>query len=366
MRVVFRVDASVQIGTGHVMRCLTLADELFRQGHHCRFVCRDHQGHLGDLITSKGYALTLLPACSDQDEGTSNISSDCYASWLGVSLEDDAQQTRDVIATWETDWLVVDHYALDVQWERVMVKAVEHIMVIDDLANRRHECALLLDQNLGRAASDYDGLVPLSCRRLIGPRHALLRPEFPKIRARSLSRRGHSNIKRILISLGGVDRTNMTSLVLKALAAADLPESTELDIIMGTMSPHLDDVRELAAILPYKTSVTVNARDMAERMCLADISIGAAGGTAWERCCLGLPAVLIILAENQKAGAKAMEKSGAAIILDIEQVDVMLSSILYRLFDSEKLKRMSDAAAEITSGNGAVSAVQAMNALGKR
>lgn len=367
VRVAFRADASVQIGTGHVMRCLTLADELTRQGHECRFVCREHEGHLGELITSKGYGLTLLPSCSDNELDTKDSRSDNYARWLGVPWQEDARQTLGALTPWKPDWLVVDHYALDAEWERALANAVGSIMVIDDLANRPHACGLLLDQNLGRVTSDYDGLLPEDCQRLIGPGYALLRPEFASLRGQSLNRRQQPELKRILISLGGVDRTNVTGQVLDALLESALPVTTELDIIMGAAAPYLDEVRQQAARMPFQAAVNVNVEDMAERMCLADLSIGAAGGTSWERGCLGLPAVLIVLAENQVAGATALAASGAAVkIDDADQLGATLPSALVALFEPGRLERMSDAAAGITDGDGVFRALQEMGAAGGR
>lgn len=367
MKVAFRADASVEIGTGHVMRCLTLADELTRQGHECRFICREHEGHLCDLIMSKGYGLTLLPVRNDNELNTRDSSPDNYALWLGVPWQEDARQTLDALTPWKPDWLVVDHYALDAEWERALANIVGRIMVIDDLANRPHECALLLDQNLGRVESDYHGLLPVVCQRLIGPDYALLRPEFAESRERSLNRRRHPELKRILIFLGGVDRTNVTGAVLNALAESPLLASTELDIIMGAAAPYLEEVREQADHLPFKTTVSVNVTDMAKRMCLADLSIGAAGGASWERCSLGLPAVLVVLAENQVAGATALEAFGAATKLDeADELGTTLPFVMRALSESSRLERMSEAAAGITDGNGVFRTIQAMSAACRR
>ena len=367
MKFLFRVDASIKIGTGHVMRCLTLADELARQGHECRFVCREHEGHLGALITSKGYGLTLLPAPSDNKPEADDRNSDCYARWLGVPWQEDACQTLDALAPWQPDWLVVDHYALGVQWERTLSSIVGKIMVIDDLANRAHDCSLLLDQNLGRMASDYDGLLPEDCQRLIGPSYALLRPEFAKLREQSLNRRKKPELKRILISLGGVDRANVAGQVLAALAHSSLSVSTELDIIMGSSAPYLDEVRRQTEQLPFNATVSMNVHNMAERMMLADLSIGAAGGTSWERCCLGLPAILVVLAGNQVAGATALVTSGAAVTIgDGDQLRATLHSVLAKLFEPGRLELMSGAAARITDGYGAYRTLQAIDAVGGR
>ena len=174
MLFIFRTDASIQIGTGNVMRCLTLADEITRHGHNCRFVCREYQGHLGDVISSKGYNLTLLPAPTENEHFVGVEYPGIYATWLGVPWQKDARQTLGAIESLKADWLVVDHYGLDAEWEEKLAHAVCNIMVLDDLANRGHVCTILLDQNLGRGPEDYEGLIPDACERLIGPRYALL------------------------------------------------------------------------------------------------------------------------------------------------------------------------------------------------
>ncbi len=358
VRVVFRVDASVLIGIGHVMRCLTLADELSRQGHECRFVCREHDGHLGDLITSKGHGLTLLPASRDNETLENAQKSDDYVRWLGVPSQEDASQTLECLTQWKPDWLVVDHYALDVEWERALAHVVGSIMVIDDLANRVHECSLLLDQNLGRVASDYDGLLPEGCQRLIGPGYALLRPEFSALREQSLSRRKNPQLKRILISLGGVDRTNVTGQVLDALSESTLPVSTELDIIMGPSAPYLGEVQRQVSRMSLKATVSVGVNDMAERMCLADLAIGAVGSTSWERCSLGLPAILMVLAENQKSAAEALKRNGAVIITDSGKgVRAALESLMNLGITENRLSRMTQLGASMVQGDGCVRVV---------
>ena len=364
LNIAFRADSSVQIGTGHIMRCLTLADELSRKGHKCRFICREHKGHMGELISSKGYEITLLPITSGTSQESLSSGDAAHADWLGASWQQDAEQTLKALGPSKADWLVVDHYALGALWEKQVAKLAGRIMVIDDLADRSHECALLLDQNLGRSASDYDSLVPKDCDRLIGAEYALLRPEFAELRERSLRRRLKPELKRILISLGGVDRTNLTGQVLDALATAALPGSTQLDIVMGSAAPYTTQIRRQAAQLPYKTTVSVSVSDMAERMCLADLSIGAAGGTSWERCCLGLPAVLVILAENQITGGTALEAAGATLtITDPKMVKAALPKELVKVGRSDYLRSMSSAAAEITDGTGASKAVRSMQLL---
>lgn len=353
MIVAFRVDASIEIGTGHLMRCLTLAEELERQGHHCRFICREHQGHLGQLIIGKGFELNLLPGPSDANAHSPQLSINPYGHWLGASQDQDAKQTLDVLSLTKADWLVVDHYALDFRWERKVAAAVGRILVIDDLADRNHECSVLLDQNLGRLASDYDQRLPADCIRLIGPEYTLLRPEFAQLRQESLRRRKHPELKRILISLGGVDRNNATGEVLSALAGAPLSSETELDIIMGPAAPFLEEIKREAAELPYRATVSVGVNDMAERMSRADLSIGAAGSTSWERCCLGLPAILVVLADNQRSAAHALSENGVAIVANGgAAVRHALNQLLTCGNLTEKLSSMAKAGAELIDGVG--------------
>lgn len=365
VKVAFRADASIQIGTGHVLRCLTLANELTRQGHECWFVCREHPGNLNDLVASHGHTFLPLQA-PEVDPSQIAQSDDDYAHWLGVPWQADVRQTLNIITPLKPDCLVVDHYALDSRWERTMSGVVGKIMVVDDLANRPHVCSVLLDQNLGRVASDYDGLLPAESQKLIGPDFALLRPEFAAIRDQSLQRRKNAELKRILVSLGGVDHNNITSLVLESLKVSPLPQSTELDIVMGVNSPHLDDVRNRANDLPFRTTVSVNVKNMAERMHQADLSIGAAGGTSWERACLGLPAVLVVLEANQYASAKALEIAGAAILIGGTEAEILrMPKIFANVLKLDRLKQMSKSASTITNGCGAERVARRLIAAGR-
>ena len=354
MLVAFRADASVQIGTGHVMRCLTLAEELARLGHHCLFVCRDHEGHLGDLIRRRGFELCVLSDGAGLRSESGGSDSSPYSDWLGVTWEKDSQETQEVLSGRCATWIVIDHYALDARWEREIAKHSGQIMVIDDLADREHDCAVLLDQNLGRAHTDYDAWVPPHTQRLIGPRYSLLRPEFRELRERFLKRRQAMECGRILISLGGVDRTNVTGRVLSALEASSLASSTKLDIVMGSSAPALEDIRSDAANSRFDATVNVNVTNMAERMGLADLSIGAAGSTSWERCCLGLPSIMVILAENQRLIGEALANAECALLIEESEIPEALPPMLDKLLETEgALERFASNAASVCDGNGA-------------
>ena len=352
MNLVFRVDASIQMGTGHVMRCLTLAEELRRLGHSCVFICREHPGKLGEFITNKGFVVHFLSTTSGVNLRVENDDT-AHAEWLGASWRRDAEQTLVALGSMEVDWLVVDHYALDARWEKLLAKAAGQIMVIDDLADRHHACDLLLDQNLGREIADYDHKVPKHCTRLIGPKYALLRPEFARLREKSLQRRKKPELKRILISLGGVDANNTSGKVLNALSDSTLPVDIELDIIMGATSPHLKEVQKQTDRLPRQAAVNVSVNDMAERMYLADISIGAAGSTSWERCCLALPSIMVILAENQREIGNALEQNGCAHLIAENRIAEDLVPLLSSLVASgAELEKLANNAMMICDGKG--------------
>ena len=283
MQVTFRTDASLEIGNGHVMRCLTLADALQRNGAQCRFICRAHAGHLMEQISQLGHEVVALPA-PEFTIGTAQDSD--YSVWLGAEWQDDADATRDALNGVRPDWLIVDHYSLDIAWEQMLRAHCKKLMVIDDLANRDHDCEMLLDQNLGRQGSDYGKHVPPKCRLMIGPRYALLKPGFFTLRAESLARRETPQLKTILVAMGGVDRTDVTSRVLLALKACSLPVHIRISVVMGPNAPWVNRVKELAASMPWQTEVRVGVSDMARIMADSDLAVGAAGSSAWERCWL--------------------------------------------------------------------------------
>ncbi|MES2413943.1 MAG: UDP-2,4-diacetamido-2,4,6-trideoxy-beta-L-altropyranose hydrolase [Pseudomonadota bacterium] len=371
MKVAFRVDASLQIGSGHVMRCLTLADALAVQGAQCYFLSRELVGNLLALIRQRGYAVDVLPAPTEPTqvgapEGDKSDSRQrhFYKGWLGISWEKDAEQTRTLVEKLQPDWLVIDHYALDQRWEDALRPHFKKLMVIDDLADRAHQCDLLLDQNLGRAPLDYMSLVPAKCKVLTGPRYALLRPEFALLRAYSLQRRQYPVIKQLLITMGGVDQSNTTGQVLQALRGCRLPPDCSITVVMGLQASWLEEVRALALDMPWPTEVQVNINDMAQCMADSDLAIGAAGSTSWERCCLGLPTLLVVLADNQRAIAEALQGAGAAKTLNIASAVPEACEVLSALVaDPRALHDMSIAAAHIVDGLGTASLVSHLSAL---
>lgn len=318
MIVVFRTDASLEIGSGHVMRSLTLADAMCAQGAECHFISRPHEGHLLDLIQSSGYSVHRLHPI--EDKSTTKVPKSAnYANWLGVNQTEDARQTIALIRSAgliRIDWLITDHYGIDAFWHRELRPHCNNIMVIDDLANRKHDCDVLLDQTFGREEEDYHNLAPQHCRILLGTQYALLRSEFAQWREYSLRRRQYPAMKRLLITLGGVDKDNVTGQVLTVLQNCNLPDDCEIVIVMGSKAPWFDVVRSQAAQLVWPAKVLVNVDHMAELMADSDFCIGAAGSTAWERCCLGLPTIMFVLAENQRLIAQNLSKQKIVIVAD--------------------------------------------------
>lgn len=306
LQVIFRTDASRIIGTGHVMRCLTLAGALAKIGADVLFICREHEGHLCDLIEEQGFVVHRLPAPAS---GFRAEADPIHAAWLGASWEGDAEQTGAGIKTPDVkpDWLVVDHYALDHRWEHALRPLVGRIFVIDDLADRTHDCDLLLDQNLvAGMQTRYAGKVPEDCRLLLGPEYALLQPIYAELHDRLSPREGP--VRRILISFGGADRDNLTGRALAAFLSLNRPD-IDVDVVISDSSPYVLDIQNQVAG-HANIHLHGNLPTLAPLMARADLAIGAAGTTSWERLCLGLPALVVTLAENQRPIADGLHRQG--------------------------------------------------------
>lgn len=351
--VVFRADASIQIGTGHVMRCLTLADALRPHGAVCRFVCREHEGHMLALIRERGYEATGLADRATAKDVVRSEPLPQHAVWLGADWGVDASQTLEVIGPSAIDWLVVDHYALDARWEAAVRPQCRRLMVIDDLADRSHDCDLLLDQNLGREPQAYRGLVPAECKVLTGSTFALLRPEFSHLREYSLARRASGQLQQILIAMGGVDKDNVTASVLAGFARSSLPPKSHIVVAMGRHAPWITQVQAAAAQMPVPTEVRINVTDIGRTMADSDLAVGAAGTMAWERCSLGLPTLTVVLAANQLQGAQALAAEGAAFLLSpFGEGASALHRALAQVRQPGTLREMQAASARVTDGLG--------------
>ena len=290
MKIAIRVDASNQIGTGHFMRCLTLADALKQRGAQIRFISRNLPDFLSGMLNTRGHEFVKLEGTDGKPDKLS------HSHWLGTSQQMDAQDTIHALSDRKWDWLVVDHYALDIRWENVLRGSAKKIMVIDDIADRQHDCDVLLDQNFyADVQLRYQGKVPEHCQLLLGPRYALLRDEFRIMREQVKPRTGQ--VKRILVFFGGVDADNYTGLAIKALAELAV-NALHVDVVIGAQHPCRQEIEAACAGQGYVCHVQTSR--MAELMAVADLAIGAGGSATWERCCLGLPALAICTADNQQ------------------------------------------------------------------
>lgn len=336
MNIFIRTDSSVVIGSGHVMRCLTLADLLAERGHRVSFLCRKLEGNLNPLLEGKGYTVFGLTAGS-----------------IRFAWGEDAQESAAILARERADWLVVDHYGIDEKWESTQRDFTGKIMVIDDLADRKHDCDLLLDQNLyPNMDLRYEGLVPSGCRKLFGPRFVLLRKEFDDARSRLKKRSGQ--VKKILVFFGGADSGNVTGRALKALQSFDYG-NIEIDVIVGGMNPYREQIEaECSAMRNVRFHCQVN--NMAALMAEADLAVGAGGTSTWERCYLGLPCVTIIIADNQAEVTRSVAACGAAWNLgwhqDVESADIA-HAIRFAIANPDAVLHMTERAFELMGDNAA-------------
>ena len=306
MNIAFRVDASSQIGTGHFMRCLTLAGELKKQNADICFISRNLPLHLSEMLGVK--EIKHIPL-GDNDIADS-IDELAHASWLGVSQYQDAKDTVKSISGQVYDWMVVDHYALDVRWESIVRQSVKKIMVIDDIADRNHDCDILLDQNYyADMQLRYNGKVPAHCQLLLGPNYALLREEFRALREQVKVRNG--KVKKVLVFFGGVDADNYTLQAIEALV--EVNPGLQVDVVIGAQHPFKELIENTCAKYGYVCHV--QTPNMAKLMLDADLGLGAGGSASWERCCLGLPCLLVALADNQISIAKELSAVNACIYI---------------------------------------------------
>lgn len=336
---VFRVDASQEIGAGHTMRCLTLADALVQAGWKCSFAVGPQ----------------TLAIVSDLKKAPHEV----------IELSGDRIQPMHERWPDGVDLLVIDHYDLGAAYEVGCRPWARRIFVIDDLARRIHDCDLLLDQNLGRDENSYAGLVSPDSPVLIGPEYSLLRPQFPEIRDSAVQRRETlGRTRRVMISLGATDPHQMTIPIVErvALNAPDI----EMDIVIASAARHIDKVQALAKRLGEQVRIHMDVSDMARLMHNVDLSIGSPGTTSWERCCLGLPTLLLVTADNQRSNVPSLEAAGAAIVIgdwlqpDWDRFDDALAVLAA---NPERLRAMARRSFSVCDGKGTERVISAINGI---
>jgi len=317
----FRCDASPNIGSGHVMRCITLAKAMKKKGWNCSFLVSDETEATVPNLKTSGFK--IHPDSFTPDEA--NV-------------------------------LIIDHYQINTSYETKARKWAQHIVVIDDLANRDHDCDLLIDPTYNRNKSDYKDRIPVNSKILTGSEYAILRPEFQQMRNDALKRRT-GNIERILVSLGA---TNVGANIEKVITALIniKNKSLKIDLVIGhavELKPDLKEHLEQLKKTSHNVNIYHHADNIAELMCKADLAIGAGGTTSWERCCLGLPTLMMEIADNQNTLANNLSEAGAVENLGWhknvtpETIEIALNKMLQ---DSVLLQGMSRNAALICDGKG--------------
>lgn len=311
------------------MRCLTLADELRSSGAECTFAHTAKTPTTVPALLRSGHRSVELPASGDPESLCKSIEGGC-------------------------DWLVVDHYGWSFVEEMRCRPWVRKIMVINDLADRPHDCDILLDQTFDRGLLAYDGLAPSGCAFLLGTQYALLRPEFAAARFTSLLRRASNQLKRVLVSVGFTDSAEVTGIILDGILESGL--SLTVDVVLGPSASNLSAVRSIVEAHRDTMTLHVGSETMAELMSEADLCFGAAGTSSWERCCLGLPTVLTVVADNQREIAAHLVDVGAAMFLGVAD-DISSAHIVKLLHEivrnPEVLAVLAKRSAVICDGRGA-------------
>ncbi|MFJ3484456.1 UDP-2,4-diacetamido-2,4,6-trideoxy-beta-L-altropyranose hydrolase [Pseudomonas sp. NPDC090202] len=350
MRVLIRADASTAIGSGHIARCLTLAQALRNDGAEVQFACRRLPGHSLQRLREEGFVSWALPEHYAEESGSADI--EACLPWqqdidaLGEQLADEAC----------FDWLIVDHYGLDARWETAARQLATRIMVIDDLANRPHAADLLLDQNYSAQVQDqpYAKWIGPHCRTLLGPRFALMRDEF-QIDAIVIKPR----IERVLVNFGGFDAARQVYTTMLALQDFD---DLQVDFVAGLHNPEWVAMVRLAESRPNWNLYTL-VSDFSDLMRRADLFIGAGGGTTWERAALGLPTVCITVAHNQQLNARLLGEAGAHLYLGAhDSVDSQrLTEAVNLLRDNPALRQsFAERSRALVDGKGAQRLVAAL------
>jgi UDP-2,4-diacetamido-2,4,6-trideoxy-beta-L-altropyranose hydrolase len=309
------------------MRCLTLAEELRRRGCNVAFV------------VGPG-TIPVVPAL---ERSVFSIAEAQAKDWQTVLLG--------LVGRRSVDAIIVDDYSVDIETERAIRALTRCIGVIDDFRTRAHDCDVLLNQTLGITAADCAPVLPAGAKVLAGSRYALLRREFAEARAAALTRRREAAFaRRIVVSMGLTDPGSL-SWPISAAIAERVPDC-KIDLILGSENHSLPSARELAERWPA-IAVHVDPRPIANLLVDADVAIGAAGSSTWERCCLALPTVMVVLADNQQQIAANVASVGAAVMTESRDPGHVAALAAELLADASRRRSMAQAAAAICDGLGA-------------
>jgi len=287
-RFAFRLDADSQIGTGHLMRCLSIADELSRHGSCCYFLCKELKSPLHALVVEQGHKVHT------------------------VENEDDALV---MLTKLKPEWLIIDHYGLDARFERKARAFSKCVLVIDDLADRPHHCDFLLDQGPLRTPDDYRPWIDRECKLCLGTEYALIRPEFRQLRKSNIS-----SWRKGLICFGGADPDNVALAILQALDNQPRMRDIKWTVIAGSANPNLKALKYFANNSRLNITLIKQSDRIAELMASHDFAIGAAGGMTWERACIGMPSLVIPISDKQGCGIQEIRHFGLGETLELHEI----------------------------------------------
>jgi UDP-2,4-diacetamido-2,4,6-trideoxy-beta-L-altropyranose hydrolase len=369
MKFAVRVDSGYHIGSGHLMRCLALCEAVNslvqerEKNDACEFhfICRAHPGAMLN-VEQENVKVHCLPP------GNESISNgDAYTHWLGVDSLVDVRETNEVLdEIGKVDWLVVDHYGIEAQWESACRSRVKNLMVIDDLVNRRHDCDFLLDQTYGRTKAEYSPWIAQNSDIKTGIDFALLREEFSRRREYANNKmallkkenRGlvEQNPINVLVSMGGVDPFNITGLLLECLDQCQFKQTLHFNVVLSNSAPHIQALKETIEGLALSVDLNLSPTSMADMMLASDFCIGTVGAITWERCCLALPTLAVLGAENQKDILSSLVEAGAITYLGLysKLSPAQLESEINQLVaDKNRYQAMVQSSFEICDGLGA-------------
>lgn len=338
MNIIFRVDASLEMGSGHLIRCLTLAEELRSRGHEVAFISRDMAGEMSYLFEDRGFRHQRLSRVSP----------------INLSQREDAFESMIAIQKLFPDgvnWVVVDSYSLDCDWENIIKSKVHHIMVIDDIANREHNCEILIDQNY-EDKNRYRKLIPEHCRLLLGPKFALLRPEYSSYKNLVGIKKDVIKNKAVFVFFGGSDQYNLTGKSVIALSSPFL-NSLFINVVVGANYLYYDELVKLAN---HRGNIEIhkNLTHLADLMAESIIAVGGGGVTNWERICMKLPSIVIAVAENQVPICEILNRKGIIHYLgksEAVSVDHIHDAILDEI-QTGKLRLHNNEAIDLCDGLG--------------
>ena len=348
MNIVFRVDSSIKIGSGHLVRCINLAKELIKKNISISFLSRAHLGNLNELVKKEGFNLITLKKKDIYDE-----SDEDYSSWLGVSQKDDAIESIDAMGNLECDLLIIDHYGIDHEWEKTLKNKAKKILVIDDLANRKHECDFLLDHNYRiDSKKRYLNLIQEKTELLVGPEFALLNEAF--YQNRKIKKYSEKEYINLFIFLSSNIRQDLIYRFIKILEKKDF-NKIKTHIVLGKNASIISNIREIKRENP-NINFYEYLPNLAKLMVNSDIAIGAGGVTTLERMCVGLPSIVISIAENQEEICIDLQKLKLIDYLgkahDVKDEDIR-SALLKIISDRKYLREHSLKIQSFVDGLGA-------------